>query len=536
MARAGTEAIVEALDAVAAQVYLFNPESAQLERAVCTGELPDAAKDRDTISPSEHFAWQAFSQHEAESGDSDVDPQIAKEDCDEFTRAVIPLSAHGVLVIYLLTDGESDSTFIHTAARNLTAALDRTADEDRLQQLTDRLREQNDRLERKASIAEDFRQAHERLITASSPDMVFDILVEFGASQGTNAWVGEWDARQKRLTPITEAVDGGPATEHGDTVADAPDSSPLLTAVRQGTPTAISDVRKQTDYEAWSQRLLRFGYQSSVALPISRNGLPHAALEIVSADTGGIPDDVVDYAVTLCHCAGLLLEWLSQRASSSMVTIDIDFPEEQFFFERADTEMRIDSEEAHFVGDKLFLDGEAEATDEDALRSYLADQPSVADIDVTPKDETYLFGIKIVDGPTTPVVNLKQQLDRCNATLRAVSADAESETVTVQLPSQSVTDLLEGLEDSVGTCMLRTKRPTDQAAESASRRGLLDELTERQVEIISAAYQLGYYEQPKSATGEELAEQFDLSASTVHQHLRSGARKIISQLFGTSNR
>ena len=533
MARTGTEAIVEALNAAAAQTYLFDPESAQLERAASAGELPDAATDRDTISPGEHFAWQAFSQYEAASSDSDVDLEIDSEDCDGFTRVVTRLSAHGVLVIYRPTDVESDSTFIRTAARNLTATLDRAVGEERLEQLNDRLCEQNDRLERKTSIAEEFRQAHERLITASSPDTVFDILVEFGASQGTNAWIGAWDARRKRLTPITEAVDGGPATEHGDTVADAPDASPLFTAVRQGTPTKISDVRTQTDYEAWSQRLLRFGYQSSVALPISRNGLPFAALEIVSADSGGIPDDVVDYAVTLCNCAGLLLEQLSQRSSSSMSIIDIDFPEEQFFFERADTEMRIDSEEVHFVGDKILLDGEAEAADEDALRSYLADRPGIADIDVTPKGEDYLFGLKIADGPTTPVVEFKEQLDRCNATLRAVSTDAETETVTVQVPTQSVTDLLEGLDDTIGTCTLRTKRSTDQTAESASQRALLSELTERQVEIISAAYQLGYYEQPKSTTGEELAEQFDLSASTVHQHLRSGARKIISQLFET---
>ncbi|MCK4928222.1 MAG: helix-turn-helix domain-containing protein, partial [Methanosarcinales archaeon] len=56
-------------------------------------------------------------------------------------------------------------------------------------------------------------------------------------------------------------------------------------------------------------------------------------------------------------------------------------------------------------------------------------------------------------------------------------------------------------------------------------------LTNRQEEIIQAAFQKGYYDCPKRITVKELATIFDISQSTMGEILQRGEKKIISDHF-----
>lgn len=55
-------------------------------------------------------------------------------------------------------------------------------------------------------------------------------------------------------------------------------------------------------------------------------------------------------------------------------------------------------------------------------------------------------------------------------------------------------------------------------------------LTARQREVLRAAVEHGYYEDPRRATHAELAEAVDASPSTVGEHLRKIERRVFSQL------
>ncbi len=57
-----------------------------------------------------------------------------------------------------------------------------------------------------------------------------------------------------------------------------------------------------------------------------------------------------------------------------------------------------------------------------------------------------------------------------------------------------------------------------------------DRLTERQRELLLAAYDAGYYERSPETTGEEIADAFGISPATVSQHLHAAERKLISLL------
>jgi len=55
-------------------------------------------------------------------------------------------------------------------------------------------------------------------------------------------------------------------------------------------------------------------------------------------------------------------------------------------------------------------------------------------------------------------------------------------------------------------------------------------LTDRQLEVIEHAVDLGYYDDPRRATQADVAEAVDLSPATVGEHLRKAERRVFSRL------
>lgn len=61
---------------------------------------------------------------------------------------------------------------------------------------------------------------------------------------------------------------------------------------------------------------------------------------------------------------------------------------------------------------------------------------------------------------------------------------------------------------------------------------LLDGLTPRQQEVLEAAVEVGYYETPRQANHEEIAEEVDCSPATVGEHLQKVERAVFGSLVG----
>jgi len=56
----------------------------------------------------------------------------------------------------------------------------------------------------------------------------------------------------------------------------------------------------------------------------------------------------------------------------------------------------------------------------------------------------------------------------------------------------------------------------------------IDELTDRQREVIRTAYESGYYEVPRETTTEAVAAELDVDPSTVAEHLQRAERNLLS--------
>lgn len=62
-------------------------------------------------------------------------------------------------------------------------------------------------------------------------------------------------------------------------------------------------------------------------------------------------------------------------------------------------------------------------------------------------------------------------------------------------------------------------------------RALDQRLTDRQQEVLEAAFTAGYYEWPRETSGKELAEQLGISQPTLSEHLTAAERKLLSLLL-----
>lgn len=56
----------------------------------------------------------------------------------------------------------------------------------------------------------------------------------------------------------------------------------------------------------------------------------------------------------------------------------------------------------------------------------------------------------------------------------------------------------------------------------------LDELTDRQREVVQTAFEMGYYEVPRNVSNEDIAVELDLDSSTVAEHLQRAERNLLS--------
>lgn len=118
---------------------------------------------------------------------------------------------------------------------------------------------------------------------------------------------------------------------------------------------------------------------------------------------------------------------------------------------------------------------------------------------------------------------------------QSITAEDGRARFTLEIPRsadvRSVIEEIEGRYDGTDIRSFHHREPdTETQQEFAAR--LEEELTERQFAAIQRAYLGGYFEWPRPATGEELAESLGISRPTFHEHLRNAEAKLCRAFFG----
>jgi PAS domain S-box-containing protein len=123
------------------------------------------------------------------------------------------------------------------------------------------------------------------------------------------------------------------------------------------------------------------------------------------------------------------------------------------------------------------------------------------------------------------------------ATMRTAEAESGRGRLVLEAPhSVDVRRIVQAYQSYNPESELLSKRRVDRPVRAADqlRADVEDDLTEKQLSAVSAAYFSGYYEWPRESTAEEVADSMEISASTLHQHLRHAHQKLLSSILETS--
>lgn len=121
---------------------------------------------------------------------------------------------------------------------------------------------------------------------------------------------------------------------------------------------------------------------------------------------------------------------------------------------------------------------------------------------------------------------------------RTVESDGGEGSIVVEIPSRErVNEIIEGFLADHPSVELEAKRTTERFSplftQAELQQAIGERLTPRQQEVLTTAFDLGYYEPTGAASGEDVADELDISPPTVSQHLQAAERKLVSILLET---
>lgn len=108
-----------------------------------------------------------------------------------------------------------------------------------------------------------------------------------------------------------------------------------------------------------------------------------------------------------------------------------------------------------------------------------------------------------------------------------IQVDTDGIDVALVGSQEDISREISGYGDAGMTVLL------ERIADYGGPRNTLDALTDRQREILQTAYELGYFDVPRSVSTTDVADTLELDPSTVAEHLQRAERNLVANLLAT---
>jgi PAS domain S-box-containing protein len=525
-----TDSADDVLDTAESAVYLLDDETNQLEPVATTAGFGGL---REEVVVTDTELWDSFV-----TGDvRELDSESAAFDAEIRRGAVIPLREHGVFVLVTTEPAlnEEQRWLTETFAATAEAALDRITSEATLRAHEDELETQNQRLKRQVQINTIIRSVHQSLI---GTDTVSDIqravcerLVE--SDPISFAWIGGFNGPDADIEPRTWAGDG---EEYLDEIPRrrAETSEPAVVTANSGEITVVENVIQSLGDADWRRSALVRDFHSVVSVPLSFDGrrigvltayadTPETFTELEGAVFAELGDGIANSIITTTAQQALhedtQIELSVRLACDSFLTrLAAD----------AGCEVSYQGLTGHDTDEtRMFLT--TTGADEKTVLTALADQVAVTDARlVADRDDDSLFEVEL-RGDSVPV-----RLIRHGGTPQSIRATARELDIVVDVPTTTdVRQFLEMLETEYVAAELRSRQTVERTAQTRQeyKTALLENLTDRQLEVLRTAYYGGFFEWPRESTGEDIAEMLDVTQPTVNRHLRLAQQRLLKRVF-----
>jgi PAS domain S-box-containing protein len=349
------------------------------------------------------------------------------------------------------------------------------------------------------------------------------------------AWIGRRDAESAELQATASAGAGGDYLEQVTITVDTDDTGmgPGGRAIRHGEVQVVDDVSTDLD-ERWRETALDHGFEALAAVPLTHGVATHGVLAVYASRSSAFTDREIAAFEVLGEAVAFALSAARNRRlleSENVVELTLQTKDDNLGFVSLSAEydcrlavrapvQTADGKVSYFIS--------VEGTDPEHVLADAKTTDRVETIRTVERDEaSAVFELKMRE-------SVFQSLAEMGARgHRAVAEDGVA-TIYAEVPRDAdVRAIVNTLRTRIPDMELkaRTERERGDAGLWQGAAQPRATLTDRQEEVLRAAYFSGYYEWPRETDSEELADALGVASTTVLQHLRKGHRSAFAALF-----
>ncbi|WP_232686887.1 PAS domain S-box protein [Halobacterium zhouii] len=351
------------------------------------------------------------------------------------------------------------------------------------------------------------------------------------------AWICEVDPRTESIVERAEAGVEGYLDDISLSLNpdDSTGQGPAATAIRT-RKIQVANAFEDADFEPWREHAQEYGYQTSAAIPIVHEGTLYGVLGVYSERPAAFVGEERTVVGQLGEIVGHAIAATERKRalmSDEVVELAFHIPD---LFEALDVPAPKDGnvtlDQAIPVGDGEFLVyGTATPDAVDTVTALVEAIPHWTAVTVRSEGDPVSFELRLNDPPVlSTVASLGGYVDS------AVFASGDCQLTIHLAPTVDVRHVIDTVERTYPGVQMRRRQQVSLARDDAidAQRRLASDLTDRQRTTLEAAYHAGFFEWPRDASGEDVAESLGVAPPTFHQHLRKAQKKVFDGLLSRS--
>ncbi len=539
----------DVLDLEASAAYLFDTDENVLRPAASSPAMERShGPVRDHRATDDSIPGRVFVDGESRFvSDVRESPALSTPGTDLRSVACVPLGDHGVFVA-----GSSEPDAFDDVARELTdllaataeAALDRVGRERTLRERDRELERRNRQLTHLNAINEIIRDLDQALVGAETRDEIERAVCDrlTTADRFSFAWIGAVDAGDRLAVRAAGGATEGRSYLDSVSLSLAEGTEPAVRTAADRTVTGVANVADGLREEPWRSEALACEFQSAVSVPLSYDDFTYGVLTVYADRPDAFDEMVRTVLAELGETIAAAIAAVERKRallSDSSTRLEFEVGDETFPFtrlaRRTDCTVSFDGGVRHRE-DGATVVATVEGASPDDVAAAAADLVAVEGARVIGRDGSDGDGSD-EDGGGAVLLDLSRpvsslQLADHGVLLRGVEATPSDTRIVVDVPSSVDA---RGGADVVSTVFseaeLRSKRTVERTTPRDFSASLRDRLTDRQLEVVRLAYYGGYFESPRSQSGESIAETLDISPAAFYRHVRTVQRKLFAIVF-----
>lgn len=339
------------------------------------------------------------------------------------------------------------------------------------------------------------------------------------------AWLGRYEDINDRLTVVQAVGDGVDTDAPIDLRGDGAGIQALRNAIEERTAQVIEDTAGLPGTARGTERV--------VIVPLSYRSTTYGVL-VVFTDENALVDRERRLLQQLgYYIAAIINGVLTKRtmATDSVLTIAVGIHDDglSLIDLAAELDCSFDHKATTVDGCDLVTLARTEYQDAEKLQEIAERYDDIAAAEtIVADDQGCVVQFRLTDSPLCSVMvetgarKMSMEVDR-------TSLEVEFQVGTERIARQALSDLRESYDrvDLLAFHEVDDPAQTDRGFHEKLR----TRLTDRQLTALRRAYVSGFFERPRRADGEQLADSMGIVPSTYHQHLQAAKRKLLDEFF-----